>query len=258
MKKFSASIVLIIVLSLGIGFVFFPYNILDGIQFSKYTIHTGKYNELGDFVGGITAPFLSLVAVVLLYLTYMSQKQELRESRKLLQIQTETLDKQQFENTFFQLLSVHSNLVNSIDLRDSKNKSLIISEGRDCFEIFYRKLRSAIHLEALKAKEEKVELASLRTTMVGYNSFFKEYHSDIGHYFRNLYHIIKFVHNSKIKNKKDYTNLVRAQLSSFELVLLFYNCKSEFGNEKFMPLLTEYDLLKNMDKGLIFNQSHIN
>ncbi|MBK8344630.1 MAG: hypothetical protein IPL12_15845 [Bacteroidetes bacterium] len=43
----------------------------------------------------------------------------------------------------------------------------------------------------------------------------------MGHYFRNLYHIIKYIDNSNIENKRTYTNFVRAQLSSHELALIF-------------------------------------
>lgn len=80
----------------------------------------------------------------------------------------------------------------------------------------------------------------------------------MGHYFRNLYHIVKFVDNSDLENKKTYTNFVRAQLSSFELVLIFYNCLSDKGSEKFKPLVEEYSLLKNMNTDLVFNQKHLN
>ena len=48
--------------------------------------------------------------------------------------------------------------------------------------------------------------------------------------------------------KKFYTNFVRAQLSSSELGLLFYNCLGGYGNEKFKPLVEKYALLKNMPK----------
>ena len=59
------------------------------------------------------------------------------------------------------------------------------------------------------------------------------------------------------RNKKNYTNFVRAQLSSHELALLFYNCLSKNGKVKFKTLLEKYSLLKNIDKYLIFNHEHL-
>ena len=79
----------------------------------------------------------------------------------------------------------------------------------------------------------------------------------MSHYFRTLYHIIKFVDKSTIENKKQYTSIVRAQLSSYEQVMLFYNCLHDNGNEKFKPLIEKYSLFKNLDTSLIFNQQHL-
>lgn len=68
----------------------------------------------------------------------------------------------------------------------------------------------------------------------------------MGHYFRNLYHIVKFVDKANISNKREYTNILRAQLSTGELLLLYFNCLSRYGNEKFKPLVEKYSLLKTI------------
>jgi len=52
-----------------------------------------------------------------------------------------------------------------------------------------------------------------------------------------------------------YTNIVRAQLSSQELLLLFYNALSDLGNEKFKPLIEEIALLKTVPKNELFQSS---
>ena len=89
-----------------------------------------------------------------------------------------------------------------------------------------------------------------------YLDFYHKHQSDVGHYFRSLYHIIKFIDLSDIKDKHLYTDLVRAQLSSFELTLLFYNCISDLGREKFKPLVEKYALLKNMPMDLLIDQPY--
>lgn len=80
------------------------------------------------------------------------------------------------------------------------------------------------------------------------------------HYFRHLYNIIKFVDKFELGKddfdfKYKYTSLVRAQLSRYELIFLFYNCLSVNGIEKFKPLLEKYSLLKNMRFELLANQT---
>jgi hypothetical protein len=64
------------------------------------------------------------------------------------------------------------------------------------------------------------------------------------------------VKNSNVHDKHFYTNLVRAQLSSQELLLLFYNALSDFGNEKFKPLIEEFALLKTVPQNLLIDDTH--
>lgn len=76
--------------------------------------------------------------------------------------------------------------------------------------------------------------------------FHQLYHDELGHYFRNIYQILKFVDQSSIDNKQLYTNLLRAQLSSDELAILFYNCISDFGLRKFKPLIERYAFFEHL------------
>jgi hypothetical protein len=257
MKKLLKEYWLLIVFGVvGLIFVLFPYDTLDGFTIWGFQLNTKKYNELGDFVGGITAPILSMIALVLLYLTYRSQKEELAESRKILTKQTETLDKQQFETTLFNMLNLHHEIVKSIDLikksptlREMRQeKAGLIEEspkqteyGRDCFRSFYAGFKN----EYLKVKTENQLHVYKEIINLAYDNYFKRHQSDLGHYFRNLYHIFKLIKRSTIKNKKEYASLVRAQLSSHELLMLFYNGLADHG-EKFKPLIEEFHILKNM------------
>ncbi len=61
---------------------------------------------------------------------------------------------------------------------------------------------------------------------------------------------------SPVNDKRLYSNLVRAQLSSFELLLLFYNCLSSMGVEKFKPLIEKYSLLKTLPGEFLIDQRH--
>ena len=80
-----------------------------------------------------------------------------------------------------------------------------------------------------------------------YEDFYEEHHSELGHYFRTLYNLFKFVHESDEIDQRLYTNLIRAQLSDDETMLLFLNGLSSKG-PKFKPLLEKYSVLKNVDQ----------
>lgn len=188
-------------------------------------------------------------------------------------LQREVSKQQSFENTFFQLLRTHSEIVNAIDLRRDGKKQEVIAKGRDCFRIFknnfYEEILSLArkkddnHIEPIYRSERiftaKVALksADIDLTSEAYENIFEKHQADLGHYFRHLYHIIKYVHESDTQDKKRYVGFARATLSSYELALLFYNGLSDNASKKFKPLIEDYALLKNMDMNLIFNLKHL-
>ncbi len=106
-------------------------------------------------------------------------------------------------------------------------------------------------------EERELKQADIDRTLLAYDQFYFETKADLSHYFRTIYHIYKFIDNSKISNKKQYASIARAQLSSYEQILLFYNCLHENGSEKFKPLIEKYSVFKNIDKSLIINQDHL-
>lgn len=58
----------------------------------------------------------------------------------------------------------------------------------------------------------------------------------LDHYFRQFYSLFKMISdNEKLDavGKYEYARIVRSTLSQYELVLLFYNCLSANGIEKF-------------------------
>jgi len=237
-KGFANSIIIFIIcLVVFFGGTFISYCYVSA-HFTEETELT-KYALFGDSFGAVSA-FFSALAFAGVIFTLFIQRKELKLQRKDLELQ-------RFENIFFQLLKTHSDIVNAIDLRKKKGGMIT---GRDCFKNFLNKLEEAIG--------NHCHTASIEKTLTAYDCVFNKHQNDLGHYFRNLYQIIKYVDKSDIEDKKTYTNFVRAQLSSHELVLIFYNCLSQYGKEKFKPLVEKYALFGNMDRGLVFNQDHLN
>jgi hypothetical protein len=89
------------------------------------------------------------------------------------------------------------------------------------------------------------------------------------HYFRNLYHILRFVKDSPLildSERPRYARIVRSQLSEEELVALFYNSITqvrlpgreamELGHPKMGSLLAEFDILQNLSPRSIIHESH--
>lgn len=203
----------------------------------------------GDMFGAVNALFSGLAFATLIYTIFLQrkelslQRQELSltrnelEGQKLqLSAQNDVLRTQNFENTFFQLLKLLNDIISSVDYANHK--------GRNCFNIFFRNLRDR-YKGKINQNPDKDRCKVAKDVSL---DFYKERQTELAHYFRTLYNIVKFIHESEVSNKKFYTNLVRAQLSSQELLLIFYNCASPLGSEKFKPLIEKYGLFKMLPK----------
>lgn len=58
-----------------------------------------------------------------------------------------------------------------------------------------------------------------------------------------------------LSKRYEYASIVRATLSQYELVLLFYNCLSSNGKEKFKPLIERYAIFNNLRVELLAEPS---
>lgn len=217
----------------------------------------------GDMFGAVNALFSGL-AFAGLIVTLLFQKEELglqrneltqtrdelKNQRLEFEAQNATLKLQRFENTFFNMLSLQQEILNNIHFREHKmglNKKTgpwqeyIEHSGRNVFEAIYMR-----EIWELIKKDSVNGYANSKNITV------------FDHYFRHLYRIVKFVDKSELttKEKYEYTSIVRAQLSDYELAMLFYNCLNYAGKEKFKPLLETYALLKNLRDELLVDAEH--
>lgn len=98
-----------------------------------------------------------------------------------------------------------------------------------------------------------------------------EVHIDeFAHYFRNLYHIIKFVADTELisdAERERYAKIIRSQLSEVELWALLYNSIThvqipgreglELGYPKMGKLLQRFDMLQNLGEKNLIHPSHL-
>jgi hypothetical protein len=222
-----------------VGLIAFVYWFING--------NTDELNKFGEYVGGAVTAIWSLAGLIIIYVAFLGQKQQILQqqkemlynrfeihlTRKEMIEQNKTLRQQRFENTFFQMLNLHHQIVNSIEIyHPNRNR-----KSRDAFKLIYEQFSGEM-------KDKRKD--DFKITLDTYLKYYNRNQSDLGHYFRNLYHIIKLVKFSEVEDKLKYTSLVRAQLSAYELLLLFYNCLSPNGKDKFKPLVEEFHLFKNM------------
>ncbi|WP_170952707.1 putative phage abortive infection protein [Rhodobacter sp. JA431] len=193
------------------------------------------------FAGVLYAIFLQRHEVELLHEELERTKQLLKNQEELAQLQLASQRKQIFEGTFFQTLSVFNGIVSGMDLKSTGKPDVT---GKDVFPVFLDRIRGISPLKTA-GYYQTMEAESVGSSEVAYEDFYKKHASELGHYFRVLYNILKLVDRSDVDDKRFYTNLVRAQLSDDEALLLFINGISPRG-EKIKPLLEKYSMLKNV------------
>lgn len=218
------------------------------------------------------------------------QREELKATRHEFELQNETLKLQRFENTFFQMLNLHHEIVSAmviqkneklqdsdhlpakkgggffytqgtthpLEEKESYRTEIVELKGRRCMQTFLYDFEIRLKNKSFSPSKKETYLEELGNYLTCYYETYKRYEQHLGHYFRNLYNIIKYIDNSEIENKKVYSSLIRAQLSEFELQLLALNCISSHGQDKFKPLLEKYALLSNLAEKspIIINSYH--
>lgn len=218
------------------------------------------WGQFGDFVGGTMNPLFAFSGLMALLYTIVLQSRELKHSAEqlkksaiALEGQNELLTKQSFEATYFQLLQLYGSVVRGLSVTvkvpqmqpDVRVSSRSI-EDRECLKHLYERF---VNSNLDKVARGDHNLSREQAINVEYLSFYSRYGYVLGHYFRTLYNIVKFVDEASISEveKKRYVNLLRAQLSRYELALMLYNMLSEKGRTDLVRLVKKYNLLKHLE-----------
>lgn len=260
----------IIVTLLGIGIIFglalwLILLVTPWMMAFLYTPDKDNYlsslGTFGDSAGLMNACF-SLLAFAAVVITFVIQNRKDNNNEKLAR-------KSQFENVFFNMTStfeeIVSHLVYKEPVKDIANPLLQSSlyqsneattatvpetekiyQGRQIFRYLYlEKFVTGGNGQVVRGIKGLVE-TSPGISMNDIREYF--FDGTLDHYFRYAYRIVKYVKNSKLiddDEREGYASIFRAQLSCFELLVLFFNCLGMDEN-KFKHLVEDYHLFNNI------------
>lgn len=217
-----------------------------------------KAGTIGDTLSGV---FTSLAFICAIFTVALQRKElslqrkeleqtriELENQKKEFQIQNQTLKRQQFENTFFNMLSLHEDIIKSIEFLSYSGVSCT---GRKSFKAKYTWVNS--------------EYITLKTKLSNTNNekdiaicYMKDKELSIfEHYFRHLYTIVKLVdrnQNLNLEDKKEYIHILSSGMSNYELILLFYYVLAR--NYDFKCLIEKYNMFKDINRNLLAKETH--
>ncbi|RMG70673.1 MAG: hypothetical protein D6722_08395 [Bacteroidetes bacterium] len=192
MKRVPNSLFLV----LGWAFVllaFAPLLIPQWFEAQAATMKVDQLSNLGEWVGGITAPLLNLAGFVMIYVAF---RQQARDG-----------ESQQFDQTFFQLLNLHHQNHNTIQTSFRSGQS----GSRNFFQFACTYLKNA---EASKAEAP-------------FATFYAQQYDHIDLFARHALFAIRYVLDSHLlqpRHREQYMQLLRSQFSTDELSLLKAYC----------------------------------
>jgi hypothetical protein len=217
----------------------------------------------GDFFGGMLNPILTFLTFMGLIVTIVIQRQELKLSRVEFEKTSDALTTQSVENTFFNILDLHHAIADNLKIdisafsasRPDKVGNGIVIAGRlhsSSETVFQGRAAFDEVLKFLSA-----DAASPKQVLERYKIIQDDHNHVLGHYFRNLYQALKVIDNydEQIVSKGEkykYASILRAQLSTKELALLFLNCLDNVCDKgQFKNLLIKYAMFEHLPCKLI-------
>lgn len=225
----------------------------------------------GDQFGAVNALFSGLAFTGLIYTIILQRRdlelqrrdlklqrdelaltrQEMEEQTAEFEKQNETLNIQRFDNTFFNMLNLQQEITRDLVIRHKETgNEPVVKKGRDVFPFFYEELKDrysysgGAEVTTFKRVLERDE--SYKKHLVGVRQMWF-----LDHYIRHLYRIFKYIDEAEgisAMKKQDYAAIVRATLSPYELVMLYY---IGFSHPNLKKLIEKYALLNNLRPILI-------
>ena len=184
--------------------------------------------------------------------------EELRAQRTEFETQNKTMKLQRFENTFFNMLSLHNEITNSLNIETISNRlsGAMNSDnvrGREVFKLFYKNI-TKIGVRDIEGLQYQLRINQNKAMV--YQSY--PHISLLDHYFRNILQILRFIDGMPdsvlpFEGKKNYSTIVISTFSEYELVFLFFNAIhfNDCDMPEYMEYVNKYSLLNELRPEII-------
>jgi hypothetical protein len=201
----------------------------------------------GDSFNVLTSLFTGM-AFAGVIISVILQTQELKEARMEFKGQKEALENQEFDNKFFQMLNLLNNISDRLTLKINSTSH----NGKDVFKYLKQNINDRIfqsyHGDVINnrpLKENKFEYFQTE-----FDDFNNKHDTTFKYYFINLYQILKYIdiYSNNEVEAKEYTNMLRAQLTKNELILLAYNAigVQSFTTKQYQLLVEKYAFFEHL------------
>lgn len=224
-------------------------------------------NNLGDFISGTIGILFTLTATFFLFVTMAEQRKQTYEAR---------LDdvRSRYESTYFNMLAMLDDVIRSVDanLKESKTNQI------ESINAYYRLIKE-MYATIKKTNAEMLELVqelsiddscSIRIqrlrecTASIFEQIVKEINCNVSYFYRYIYNAIMYIEEIDVINeakKKQYLNILKAQLSDEALALLMYDAISKFAQNKegfniFQDVLDRLNFFEDIQESVLLERCH--
>ncbi|MFI3155655.1 MAG: putative phage abortive infection protein [Methylococcaceae bacterium] len=204
-----------------------------------------KWGVFGDFIGGTLNPFLSFLALIILLRTFSMQRNELKDTQRILQTQNAMRIKQNFESTFFSLLNVHNQILAEFSVLPVQYNTKFDGIAKDVEEIWQRyNNKSALRKTLYDANYDSHEFPHTKITSL--DTAYKNLMVDViyyGNYFHILRELLRFIKmNAPLEYEFSYSRITKSMLTNDVLQLLAIYC---YKDDEYRLLLERYAIFEN-------------
>jgi len=227
----------------GFGIIYYFFTTVQQLRNSDLTVDNDTMSMVGEFFGGTVGSIWALAGVVLFYLALIYQRrelelqrQELRESRAILENQSKTIALQQFDHTFFQLLNFHL----------ESSRKIQVQDGINGFEQLFKDFQSQISM--VKRKRRKDGSAQILDDKVyenGFRSVYDGYKNTLQNYFESYKTLIYFI-SEKSNDPNFYFSILKTHWSEQEVLIQFYYLIFYTSERSLKPIVEKYHLFQSL------------
>jgi hypothetical protein len=163
-------------------------------------------------------------------------------STKALEEQGKQLNVQAFESTLFSMLSLCRERVDNLEVGELR--------GNRALRKMYENLKEAYDAELILHEDADVSHETMMRAT--YSRFISQNDVYIGSYLRLFDSLLKLIESSTLDERSKYWNVVRAQMTHYELILVFYN--SWLSNDSLnQEILNTNSIFEYMHKELLLD-----
>jgi uncharacterized membrane protein len=204
------------------------------------------WGVFGDYLGGVLNPILAFATFVVVLVSLYENRIQAADERRARGAET-------LMTAFTALLERVTEVVH--DLRYQRTRVTpvgLAAAAASVDEVRGRDVFRQMFFDALKAPYSHDRVARDAPDRERYVALMKDLDADWGYelgvYFRLLNHLFTYIDMAalSLEERTRLANFARAQLSSYELSILFYNGLWGEGRETFKPLAEKYGLFKHL------------